>query len=88
MVHEDLGHRGVEETYSRLVDRFLWPSLKKRVKQWIRSCSAFQKRDPLVPREIRNPSGEAWLFGRVALDACHIKAGRYKYLVVARDDLS
>ena len=24
----------------------------------------------------------------MALDACHIKAGQYKYLIVARDDLS
>jgi len=27
MVHEDLGHRGVEETYSRLVQRFCQDSL-------------------------------------------------------------
>jgi transposase InsO family protein len=87
-VHEDLGHRGIEETYQRLVTRFWWPSLKKKVRLWIHSCEACQKRDPLVPREIRNPTGTSSLFGRVALDACHIKAGQYKYLIVARDDLS
>jgi hypothetical protein len=78
----------VEETYQRLVTRFWWPSLKKKVKLWVKSCAACQKRDPLVPREIRNPTGSSNLFGRVALDACHIKAGQYKYLIVARDDLS
>ncbi|PLW40210.1 hypothetical protein PCANC_17965 [Puccinia coronata f. sp. avenae] len=62
-VHEELGHRGIEETYQRLVTRF---------------CAS----------EIRNPTGTSSLFGRVALDACHIKAGQYKYLIVARDDLS
>jgi transposase InsO family protein len=87
-VHEELGHQGVEETYQRLVTRFWWPSLKKKVKLWVKSCAACQKRDPLVPREIRNPTGSSNLFGRVALDACHIKAGQYKYLIVARDDLS
>jgi len=86
--HEDLGHRGLEETYQRLVCRFWWPSLKKKVKLWVQSCESCQKRDPLVPREIRNPTGTSTLFGRVALDVCHIKAGRYKYLLVARDDLS
>jgi len=88
MVHEDLGHRGPEETYLRLITRFWWPSLKKKAKDWVKSCSACQKRDPLVPREIRNPTGKSYLFGRVALDACHIKSGIYKYLIVARDDLS
>ena len=88
MLHEDLGHRGLEETYQRISNRFWWPSLKKKVKAWVNSCTACQLRDPLVPREIRNPTGETYLFGRVSLDACHIKAGKYKYLIVARDDLS
>ena len=48
---------------------------------------ACQKRDPLVPMEIRHPTGENTLFGQVALDTCHIKAGKYKYLIIARDDL-
>ncbi|KAI7944704.1 hypothetical protein MJO28_010399 [Puccinia striiformis f. sp. tritici] len=87
-VHEGLGHRGLEETYQRLVCRFWWPSLKKKVKLWVQSCEACQKRDPLVPREPRNSTGQSSLFGRVALDVCHIKAGQYKYLLVARDDLS
>ena len=88
ITHEDLGHRGPDETYFRLSYRFWWPNLKKKSKEWVRSCLSCQKRDPLVPREIRNPTGESCLFGRVALDACHIKAGKYKYLIVARDDLS
>jgi hypothetical protein len=87
-VHEELGHRGIEETYQRLVARFWWPSLEKKVKLWVKSCDACQKRDPLVPRELQNPTGSSNLFGRVALDAFHIKAGQYKYLIVARDDLS
>jgi transposase InsO family protein len=87
-VHKELGHRGIEETYQRLVTQFWWPSLKKKVRLWIHSCEACQKRDPLVPREIRNPTSTSSLFGRVALDACHIKAGQYKYLIVARDDIS
>jgi hypothetical protein len=62
--------------------------LKKKVKLWIHSCEACQKRDPLVPRDIRNPTSTSSLFGRVALDVCYIKAGQYKYLIVARDDLS
>jgi transposase InsO family protein len=62
--------------------------LKKKTKLWVQSCEACQKRDALVPREIRDPTGATTIFGRVALDVCHIKAGRYKYLIIARDDLS
>ena len=32
-LHEELGYRGVEETYSRVVSRFWWPNLKKEVGQ-------------------------------------------------------
>ena len=88
MMHEDLGHRGVEETYSRVVLRFWWPSLKKKVKFWVMSCEACQKRDSLVPREKRSATGESFVFGRVSIDVAHIKAGQHKYLVVARDDLT
>ena len=43
MVHEELGHRGAEETYGRLVYRFWWPSLKKTARCWVKSCVACQR---------------------------------------------
>ena len=87
-VQEELEHQGIEETYQQIVSRFWWPSLKKKVKLWIYSCEACQKQHPLVPREIQNPTSSSNPFGKVALDACHIKAGQYKYLMVAKDNLS
>ena len=87
-LHEELGHKGVEETYRRVVMRFWWPDLKKKVKRWIASCEACQKRSSLTPKEIGHATGENTLFGRISMDAVHIKAGSYKYLLVARDDLS
>jgi hypothetical protein len=38
--------------------------------------------------EPKKPTGESTLFGRLSLDTVHIKAGKWKYLVIARDDLS
>ena len=38
--------------------------------------------------EPRKATGQPVIFGRVSLDTVHIKAGKWKYLVVARDDLS
>ena len=87
-LHEELGHKGVEETYRRVVMRFWWPGLKKKVKRWVASCEACQKRSSLTPKEIGHATGENTLFGRISMDAVHIKAGSYKYLLVARDDLS
>ncbi|PLW15830.1 hypothetical protein PCASD_23692 [Puccinia coronata f. sp. avenae] len=87
-LHEDLGHRGVAETYRRVADRFWWPSLKQVVIRWCQSCKACQKRDGKRPLEPRYPTGEETVFGRVSMDAVHIKAGGAKYLIVARDDFS
>ena len=87
-LHEQLGHRGIEETYRRLQLRFWWPNLKKSVIKWVQSCESCQKRSATLPMELRKASGQPVIFGRVSLDTVHIKAGKWKYLVVARDDLS
>ena len=87
-LHEDLGHRGSTETYRRVSERFWWPSLKKSVVEWCQSCEACQKKDLRRPQELRYPTGESTVFGRVSMDAVHLKAGGAKYLIVARDDFS
>ena len=87
-LHEQLGHRGVEETYRRLKLRFWWPRMKNSSKLWVQSCDACQKRSSVLPNELKMATGKSTIFGRVSLDTVHIKAGRWKYLVVARDDLS
>ena len=51
-LHEEVGHKGVEETYRRVVMRFWWPGLKKKVKRQVASCEACQKRSSLTPKEI------------------------------------
>ena len=87
-MHEELGHKGIEETYRRVAMRFWWPGLKKKVKMWVNSCEACHKRSSLTPKEEGHATGENTFFGRISMDAVHIKEGPYKYLVVARDDLS
>jgi len=41
-----------------------------------------------LPRELGIPTSPDSLFSQVSLDVVHIKAGKYSYLGVARDDLS
>ncbi|KAI7961905.1 hypothetical protein MJO28_002394 [Puccinia striiformis f. sp. tritici] len=62
--------------------------MKKTVKKWVQSCDACQKRSSAQPWEEKKATGSPVVFGRVSLDTVHIKAGKWKYLVVARGDLS
>ncbi|POW02507.1 hypothetical protein PSTT_11742 [Puccinia striiformis] len=87
-LHEELGHRGVEETYRRCKLRFWWPNMRKNVIDWVKSCKACQKRSLVKPMELKHATGKSTIFGRVSMDVVHIKAGKWKYLLVARDDLS
>ncbi|MBW0472576.1 hypothetical protein O181_012291 [Austropuccinia psidii MF-1] len=62
--------------------------MKKIVKKWVKSCQECQKRSHFQQKEEGKISATSTLFERVSMDAVHIKAGRWKYLVVARDDFS
>ena len=87
-LHEGLGHRGTKETYRRIKLRFWWEGMKKMVKNWVNSCERCQKRSRDQPKEEGKATYKTTLFERVSMDAVHIKSGRWKYLVVARDDFS
>ncbi|MBW0583065.1 hypothetical protein O181_122780 [Austropuccinia psidii MF-1] len=81
-------HRGENETYRRVKERFWWEGMKKIVKKWVKSCKACQKRSHYHQKEDGRISFTSTLFERVSIDAVHVKAGTWKYLVVARDDFS
>ncbi|MBW0506978.1 hypothetical protein O181_046693 [Austropuccinia psidii MF-1] len=87
-LHEDMGHRGGNETYRRIEARFWWEGMKKSVKKWAQSCLAFQKRSRNLQREQGKLTAKSTLFERVRMDAVHIKSGRWNYMVVGRDDFS
>jgi hypothetical protein len=87
-LHEELGHRGIEETYKRCLIRFWWPEMKESVRRWVMSCEICQKKGSKKEKEVGRATGENTVFGRVSLDAIHIKAGSYNYAIIARDDLS
>ncbi|KAI7944119.1 hypothetical protein MJO28_011647 [Puccinia striiformis f. sp. tritici] len=87
-LNEGLGHRGVDKTYRRCKLQFWWPNMRKNVIDWVETCEACQKRSLVKPMELKHATGKSTVFGRVSMDAVHIKAGKWKYLLVARDDLS
>ena len=87
-LHEELGHRGVAETYRRIKLRYWWEGMKKIVKKWVQSCESCQRRSRDLQKEDGKATYKTTLFERVSMDAVHIKAGKWKYLIVARDDFS
>ena len=87
-LHEELGHRGMNETYRRIKLRLWWPNMRRIVKQWDKSCLPCQQRSSAKHMELKQSTGAQTIFGRISIDTVHIKAGKWKYLVLARDELS
>ncbi|MBW0493829.1 hypothetical protein O181_033544 [Austropuccinia psidii MF-1] len=87
-IHGDMGHREENETYRRIKARFWWEVMKKSVKKWVQSCLACQKRSQNLQREQGKSTETSTIFEGVSMDAVHIKSGKLKYMVVARDDFS
>ncbi|MBW0474448.1 hypothetical protein O181_014163 [Austropuccinia psidii MF-1] len=62
--------------------------MKKSVNKWVPSRLACQKRSQKLQREQGKSTATSTIFERVSMDSVHIKAGRWKYMVVAREDFS
>ncbi|MBW0537358.1 hypothetical protein O181_077073 [Austropuccinia psidii MF-1] len=87
-LHKDMEHRGENEAYRRIEEQFWWEGVKKSVKKWVQSVLSCHKRSQNVHREQGKSTETSKFFERVSMDAVHIKSGRWKYMVVARDDFS
>jgi hypothetical protein len=62
--------------------------MKKINKKWVQSCKSCQQRSKDLREEEGKATHKTALFEQVSMDAVHIKAGQWKYLVIARDDFS
>jgi hypothetical protein len=87
-LHDELGHRGRNETYRRIIERAWWPGISKAVAEYVRTCDACQKRKANQERESRHATLPVGIFTKVHFDAIHIKEGPFPYFVSGRDDLS
>ena len=87
--HEELGHRGVYGVFGALRLRFFWPHLFPDVKHHVSSCHLCQIRSTKkteIPITISSPST---IFTKIYVDVLYMpRAGKYRYIVIARDDLS
>ena len=87
-LHDELGHRGRNETYRRMVERAWWPGISKSVADYVKTCDACQKRKTTQEREVRHATVPRGILSKVHFDAVHIKAGPYPYFISGRDDLT
>ena len=63
------GHRGMQQTYNRIAERYYWPRMVKQIQNYIQSCEVCQtqkysrpQRYPLKPVEVDRP------FQKVGID--------------------
>ncbi|KAK4694345.1 hypothetical protein P7C70_g8748, partial [Phenoliferia sp. Uapishka_3] len=85
-LHENLGHRGRDETYRRAKARFWWPGMSEDVRKYVKSCVACQLRSARQERERKKHTMSAGVFTRIHFDCVHL--GKAGYLVSGRDDVS
>lgn len=87
--HEESGHRGREGTYRRVADRYWWESLSADSEKHVTTCEACQKRDGRRMEEALHPTWVSVMWQKVCMDIVYMPAVEgYKFLVMARDDLS
>ena len=60
----------------------------RSMRRKVQSCEQCQRHSLRLPKEIGKPTEMDTLFSRISMDAVHIKAGKFKYLIVAWDNLS
>ena len=87
--HEESGHRGREGTYRRVADRYWWKDLADVVAKYVRSCKECQMRDGRRLEEALHPTWVSVMWQKVCVDIVYMpRVKGFKYLVLARDDLS
>ncbi len=88
-LHNESGHKGREEIYRRVADRYSWDNLHAEVKMYIQTYEECHRRDPSRSEEALHPTWVAVLWQKVGLDVVYIPPCEgYRFLVVARCDLS
>ena len=87
--HEESGHRGREGTYRRVADRYWWQDLSARVASYVKTCKECQMRDGRRMEEALHPTWVSVMWQKVCVDITYMPQVKgFKYLVLARDDLS
>jgi len=88
-LHDEAGHRGAKVTYDHISRRYQWKGMYEDVLNYIKTCEECQRRARTRYEEPLHPTWSITVWEKVGIDVVHMpNAGNYKYIVLARDDLS
>ncbi|KAJ8483236.1 hypothetical protein ONZ45_g14668 [Pleurotus djamor] len=83
--HDELGHKGVYTTRTRLLERFWWPQLGRDVTWYVKTCHDCQIRSTQRVRIPPTPTIPPSLFRRVHIDSMvQPLSNGFRYIVHAR----
>lgn len=83
--HDELGHKGIYTTRTRLLERFWWPQLGRDVQWYVKTCHDCQIRSTQKLHIPPTPTIPPSLFRRVHIDTMvQPLANRFRYIVHAR----
>jgi hypothetical protein len=88
-VHEQLGHKGVQGTYSAINDRYWWPEMYQQVTRMLGPCLECQSRKGSRRKAELGTTISQALWAWWTIHITHMPTSQGKsYLVVAREYLS
>lgn len=84
-----LSHPGAKATIKLMTDRFIWPSIRKDVREWVRTCEACQRtkvhRHTSAPLGNFKPTQSRFLHVHIDLIGPLPPSADYKYCLTAID---
>ena len=88
-LHEESGHKGIEATFRKLIDRYFWSDAYRQVVSLVKSCGVCQRRNKSRVTGELHPTYGATLFENWSIDVVYmpLRSGK-AYLIVAREHLS
>jgi len=83
--HDELGHKGIFSTFTRIKDRFWWPAMEEDIKWYIETCHICQERQTTHLRIPPTVAPIPTLFLRVHIDTMMMpRVQSYRYIIQAR----
>ena len=83
------GHRSVGPTFSKIRLGYFWPGMWDMIRSYVETCEQCQKLSHVQHREELHPSVSPIIHGRWNVDIVVMPhAGRFRYLILAREDIT
>ena len=83
------GHRSVGPTFHKIRLTYFWPGMWGMIKDYVETCEQCQFLSKVQYREELHPTASPTIHGRWFVDIVVMpKAGRFRYLILAREDVT